>query len=173
MPGGLLDKASLLKLMKATPPLVEGALDLDVQVQPNGIDLTLRDVSSYGSGGRVDFTNAQRALPATSPIPMQGDELSLATGAYLVTFNEVVHIPRDIAALGRTRSTLLRCGAALHTAVWDAGYSGRSQSLLTVYNPHGIALTKNARILQLLFFRLEHAVVEGYTGRYQGETGSS
>ena len=164
----MLDKATLLALLKATPPLVEGAIDLAVQVQPNGIDLTVRDVAAYDSAGTVDFSNAARVLAGVTQLRL-GDVVTLKTGSYLVTFNEVVHLPKDIAGLGRTRSTLLRCGAALHTAVWDAGYSGRSQSLLTVYNPQGLTLRRNARILQMVFFRLEQAVAQGYSGVYQGE----
>ncbi len=73
------------------------------------------------------------------------------------------------AALGRTRSSLLRSGVALHTAVWDAGYSGRSQSLLVVYNPHGFTLTRDARIMQVVFLPLEQAARQGYSGRFLGE----
>lgn len=165
----MLDKRTLLGLLSATPPLVEGAVDLAVQVQPNGIDLTLRDVAAYAGAGEVDFSNERRVLPKVEPLPYTKDEIALPPGPYMVTFNEVVNIPNDIAALGRTRSTLLRCGVALHTAVWDSGYSGRSQSLMTVYNPNGIVLSRNARIMQLVFFRLDQPAVEGYSGRYQGE----
>ena len=164
----MLDRSTLLALLKAAPPLVEGAIDLAVQVQPNGIDLTVRDIAAYESAGTVDFSNASRVLAEVTPLPME-EGVTLKAGAYLVTFNEVVHLPKDIAALGRTRSTLLRCGAALHTAVWDAGYSGRSQSLMTVYNPAGLTLRRNARVLQMVFYRLERPVAEGYTGAYQGE----
>ncbi|MCX6005488.1 MAG: deoxyuridine 5'-triphosphate nucleotidohydrolase, partial [Chloroflexi bacterium] len=90
-------------------------------------------------------------------------------GAYLVTFNEVVNLPVDIMALARPRSSLNRCGVSIHSAVWDAGYSGRSQSLLVVYNTHGFRLHKNARILQLVFFSLSRGVAQGYSGKYQNE----
>ena len=166
---GLLEKQTLRALLKATPPLIKGAVDLAVQVQPNGIDLTLRDVAEYVGPGMVDFSNARRTLPAMGSLPFTKDELFLKLGAYLVTFNETVNIPKDVSALGRTRSTLLRCGAALHTAVWDAGYSGRSQSLMTVYNSHGITLCRNARIMQLVFFWLDQPSAEGYSGVYHGE----
>ena len=165
----LLDKRTITALLNATPPLIEGAIDLAVQVQPNGVDLTLRDVAAYASPGTIDFSNQKRVLSETKLLSFEGDQLVLEPGSYLVTFNEVVNIPADVAALGRPRSTLLRCGAALHTAVWDAGYSGRSQSLMTVYNPLGLTLKRNARIMQLVFLRLEQAVIEGYAGRYQRE----
>ncbi len=71
-------------------------------------------------------------------------------------------------ALGTARSSLLRCGVSMHTAVWDAGYSGRSQSLMVVHNPLGFRLQKNARIAQLVFLQLTRETT-GYQGVYQGE----
>lgn len=76
--------------------------------------------------------------------------------------------PLDVAAMARTRSTLLRNGAVIETAVWDPGYNGRSSSLLVVHNPYGIRFKKDARIAQLVFFRINE-VGEGYTGVYQNE----
>lgn len=167
---GLLDKDTILELMDLDPPLVEHAVEIDLQIQPNGIDLTLQDVAEYASGGVVDFSNANRKLPLTKVLPFDPKGiLHLEPGSYMVTLNEVVNLPKDLAALGRTRSTLLRCGVALHTAVWDAGYSGRSQSLMTVYNPDGFTIHRNARIMQLVFFQLKRPVAEGYKGLYLRE----
>jgi len=45
---------------------------------------------------------------------------------------------------------------------------GRAQSLLVVYNPQGVCLQRNARIVQLVFYRLTHET-DGYHGTYQGE----
>lgn len=169
-PGGLLDRQSILDRIRAAPPLVEGAHDLDTQLQPNGIDLTVRDVARLLSAGSADFSNANRVLARREAVPWDaGGQARLGPGAYIVTLNEVVNLPLDLAALGRTRSSLLRSGAALHTAVWDAGYAGRSESLLVVHNPHGFVLERNARILQLVFFRLERPAGEGYRGKYKGE----
>ena len=72
-------------------------------------------------------------------------------------------------ALARPRSSLLRSGAAVHTAVWDAGYQGRSQALLVVYHPGGYRVQRDARLMQLVFFRMETAASRGYQGRFQAE----
>jgi dUTP pyrophosphatase len=72
-------------------------------------------------------------------------------------------------AFARPRSTLLRSGVAIHTAVWDAGYSGRGEGLLSVLNPKGYRLQRGAAVLQLVFLRLGAATAEGYRGKYQGE----
>ena len=73
-------------------------------------------------------------------------------------------------ALARPRSSLLRSGVSIHNAVWDAGYSGQSQALMVVYNEHGFKLSKNSRILQLVFMELGSATTAPYEGNYQGES---
>ena len=118
--------------------------------------------------------NAGRELSRT--VTMEFDRsgaVDLSPGAYLVMFNEIVNMPADIMALARPRSSLNRCAVSIHSAVWDAGYSGRSQSLLVVYNSNGYRLHRNARIAQLIFFRLCQSVSGGYNGRYQNENKQS
>ena len=165
----ILSKPEIHRLLKKTTPLVEGYINLEEQLQPNGIDLTLRDIALLQSSGRITVQNSQRLLPELAPLVFDGmGFIDLMPGAYIITYNEIVHLPKNIMALGRPRSSLLRCGVSVGTAVWDAGYSGRSQSLLVVYNPQGFHLQKNARIIQLIFFRLGQKT-EGYQGIYQGE----
>ena len=150
--------------------LVENMIDAETQTQMCGIELTLNRVERFTSAGAVAFDNSERKLPQTEPIDFDPSGwIDLTPGSYLVTFNEIVNIPKDVAALARARSTLQRCGASLETALWDPGYRGRSQSLLAVYNPHGLRLKKNARLMQLVFMRLEKEAEKVYSGKYQGE----
>ena len=167
---GVLGREALRRRILGTPPLLADWLDLDQQLQPNGVDLTLREVGSYADRGVVARDNAHRLLPTIHPLPFASDGfLDLRPGPYQIVFNEVVDIPRDLMALGRPRSTLGRCGVSIHSAVWDAGYRGRSTSLLVVINPAGFRVERNARLLQLVFFPLGESVAEGYRGAYQGE----
>ena len=150
--------------------LVESMIDPETQTQMCGVELTLQKIERFNSAGAVAFDNKERKLPETEPLNF--DEMGwieLTAGSYLVTFNEIVNIPKDVAAMARARSTLLRCGATLETALWDPGYRGRSQSLLVVYNPQGLKLKKNARLMQLVFLRLENEAEKLYSGKYQGE----
>ncbi len=157
------------RLIGGQPPLVEGWIELGEQVQANGFDLTLREVAIPQSAGNITVANNRRVVSDLSPLVFDGmGSIELIPGTYIITYNEVVHLPKNIMALGRPRSSLLRCGVTVGTAVWDAGYEGRSQSLLMVYNPRGIRLQKNARITQLVFFELT-GESEGYSGAYQGE----
>jgi len=70
-------------------------------------------------------------------------------------------------AFGKARSSLIRAGANIATAVWDAGYRGRSEVGLIVYN-EGIWLKRNARIMQLVFIKLS-GETKPYSGSYQHE----
>ena len=76
---------------------------------------------------------------------------------------------QDVMALAYPRSTLLRCGVTVFTAVWDPGYSGRAEALLVVHNPVGFRLYENARVVQLVFTRLGSQVESAYQGRFNGE----
>ncbi|MCG2727578.1 MAG: deoxyuridine 5'-triphosphate nucleotidohydrolase [Candidatus Methanoperedenaceae archaeon] len=166
----MLSHDELLSLLNKTPPLVEHMIDPEIQFQPNGIELTLQRVEVHESPGAIAFDNAERKLPVTKKINFDNEGwIHLPKGSYKIIFNEIVNIPKNIAAIAKPRSSLLRCGATIETAVWDTGYSGRSESLLVVYNEKGFKVKKNARVLQLLFFRLNEEVHKGYSGIYQNE----
>jgi dUTP pyrophosphatase len=165
----ILSEQEIHRLLKKKPPLIEGYINLEEQVQPNGIDLTLREIALLQSSGRITVQNSQRLVSDLAPLYFDGlGFIDLIPGAYIITYNEIVHLPKNIMALARPRSSLLRCGVTVGTAVWDAGYSGRSQSLMVVYNPQGFRLQRDARVIQLIFFRLSQKT-EGYQGIYQGE----
>jgi dUTP pyrophosphatase len=149
--------------------LVTEYLDLDKQLQPSGFDLSLESVEAYLGGGAVDFSNRERVIADTRTIEPDSDGwINLEKGVYKVVYNEVVKMPMNVAAIARTRSTLLRNGAEVGTAVWDPGYEGRSSSMLTVHNHHGLRLKKDARVAQLIFFETGD-VEKGYSGVYQKE----
>ncbi len=165
----VLSKQDIHRLLQQETPLVEGFINLEEQVQPNGIDLTLREIALPQSSGKIAVKDSQRLVPDSAPLVFNGlDFIDLMAGAYIITYNEIVHLPRNVMALATPRSSLLRCGVTVNTAVWDAGYSGRSQSLMVVYNPQGFRLQRNARIVQLVFLELAQET-EGYHGVYQGE----
>ena len=167
--GVILSKPEICRLLQNQPPLIEGYINLEEQVQPNGFDLTVRETALLQSSGRIAVSNNQRLVSDLAPLMFNGlGFINLPPGAYIITFNEIVHLPKNIMALAKPRSSLLRCGVTVDTAVWDAGYSGRSQSLMVVYNSQGFRLQRNARVLQLIFLRLTEET-DGYGGAYQGE----
>jgi dUTP pyrophosphatase len=166
---GVLSKKDIKILIMQNPALVEGYVDLEQQLQPNGFDITLRDVAMLQNMGQIGKDNAQRQLPDLAPLIFDNQGfMELIPGSYIITYNEIVHIPTNLMALARPRSSLLRCGVNIGTAVWDAGYSGRSQSLMLVYNSKGFRVQKDARVAQLVFMTLT-AETESYAGKYQNE----
>src|SRR5947207_1087622 len=97
--GGALDRATLQRLLAINPPLVEGLRSPEEQIQPNGIDLTVRTVARLVGPGRLGALPADRSLPTQEPLPFTGGWLTLAPGPYLITLNEIVHMPNDVMAL--------------------------------------------------------------------------
>jgi dUTP pyrophosphatase len=140
------------------------------QFQPAGVDFTVKEIHKLTSSGIIDFDNKKRKLSETKKLEFNDiGEIHLKKGCYKIIYNEYVSIPQDCIALAFPRSSLLRCGADVHCAVWDPGYHGRSESLLVVENEFGITLTKNAKVCQLIFVRLETEAKDSYSGIYKGE----
>lgn len=138
-------------------------------VQTNGVDLSLEALWLLRGRGLLGRASNRRRLPNRLPMDFDADGwIYLDPGAYGVRYSEIVTLPPDCAALVFPRSTLLRLGVNIPTAVWDAGYHGRGESILIVMNQDGIALERGTRIAQLVVFRLT-AVTTGYSGSYQGE----
>jgi len=155
--------------------LVSGYMDLETQLTPNGFDLTVSQIFRFEGQGSLDFSNKERILPQTPEIAAIKDKPDdkfgwwfLNRGVYKVSTNEVVSIPNDLIAVAYPRSSLLRMGCFTQTAVWDAGYKGRSEFLLIVDNSGGLKLKQNARIAQLAFWKIKETK-NGYQGIYQNK----
>ncbi len=168
--GAVLGSSEIRASFEAGEPLFRDFADLDMQVQPNGFDLRLDEVWRFAGPGTIGIDNADRTLPELEAVQADADGwMSLSPGAYHITYAETVTLPKGLMALGRPRSSLGRCGVSIHTAVWDAGYSGRSTSLMVVYNPAGFRVQIGARVAQLVFIELVAEDAAGYQGIYQGE----
>ncbi len=139
------------------------------QFQPAGVDLTLKEVFRFISPGKIDFDNKERKISEVEKIEYENEWVELEKGAYKVVFNEYVNIPSHTAAIAMPRSSLLRSGITMETAVWDPGYHGRSEALLVVHNEKGAYFKRNAKIAQLVFIVLEEKAKELYEGVYKGE----
>ncbi|MDO8125410.1 MAG: deoxyuridine 5'-triphosphate nucleotidohydrolase [Candidatus Hermodarchaeota archaeon] len=163
----VLDRKTILELI-SKHKLITKMVDQNIQVSPNGVELTLQKLYTYKEAGTIDFSNKERHIPNYEEVQLKQGWYNLQPGTYLVTYNEIVRIPANIIAIGRPRSSLLRSGVSIESAVWDAGYEGRSRGLLTVYNPNGFFVKPNARLLHLVFFQLMQET-QPYEGVYQGE----
>jgi dUTP pyrophosphatase len=133
------------------------------QVQPNGVDLTLGAVYEQTSPGRIG-RDGKSIGDRTEIQPVDG-VYELAPGGYIAEYGDKVVVPDDHIGFVLPRSSLLRNGCTMDTAVWDAGYAGRGEGLLEVHHP--IEIEQGARIAQFILAAAAH---DGrYDGAYQGE----
>jgi dUTP pyrophosphatase len=166
----VLTREELWQLLGGETPLVSCMPDPQAQVQPNGIELTLRSVARLAEPGAIGVADHERRVAKTIPLDFDAEGwLHLELGCYRITYNEVIHIAADMVALARPRSSLVRSGVTVETSLWDSAYHGRSESLLIVFNVFGCDIKQNARMIQLVFFKLNKPVAQGYAGKYQGE----
>lgn len=136
------------------------------QVQPAGVDITVQELFAIDGPGEIDFSNENRRIPKGEKLEFDG-KTRLEAGSYIVTYGETVAIPEDAVGIVLPRSSLMRMGATVISALWDPGYEGRGQGLLVVFNRHGIVLHKGARIAQL--FLIKGRSSGKYSGKFQGE----
>ena len=165
----VLSREELRAALAGSPPLVED-LDPHVQLQPSGVDLRVERVQLLSSPGLLGAADTVREPAAREDVQVDKDGWwDLHRGGYVITYRERVNLPNDLIALVHPRSSLLRSGVTIHGAVWDPGYSGRGEGLLSVHNSRGYRLQRGARVAQLVFFRLSSPTDEPYRGRYHGE----
>ena len=113
------------------------------------------------------FDNSERRLSECRELEFDKQGwVFLKKGIYKIMYNEEVRLPADLAAINILRSSLMRCGCILHEGYWDPGFEGRGESALLVGNEHGLRLKRNAKIAQLVFFRLSEEAKETYSGMH-------
>ncbi len=147
--------------------LVQNLQDQKEQIQPAGVDFTLKQLATFASPGVIDLDNTRRVLPGYNAIEFDDDMVNLLQGVYLVEFNETVSLPNNVIGLMRTRSSVFRSGAVLTAGVIDPGYSGAVGALLQIGSEHGISLTRNAKLAQWVFAEVGDPPEEGYSGVYK------
>lgn len=169
----MLNRSQITQLIQEKK-LVEGYIDLETQLTPNGFDLSVAKIFSFAGPGKLDFSNKERMLPEGQEVMPKkekaGDKFGwwhLAKGVYKVRTNESVNLPNDFVALAFSRTSLLRMGAFTQHGVWDVGFQGKGEFILAVENPHGIKIKENARVAQLIFLPIPETT-KGYSGIYKG-----
>jgi dUTP pyrophosphatase len=165
----ILSKEEILELQKKNPPLIENVIDINKQLTPNGIDLSINEIHEFKDFGQVDFDNKERKIPETIKIEWNNDWIFLKQGCYKVKTNEKINMPLDLVAILRPRTTLLRSGASVATGLIDAGFHGKLEFMLYVMNRNGLKIKRNARVAQLTFMKMSKKVKEGYKGIYLGK----
>jgi len=157
----------------ASKSIVRGILSAKGQIQPCGVDLTLKRILSFTGAGVIDADNTRRKTAPTRELSFVEEansrSLLVKPGTYLVEFNETVDTPLDVMGQLYVRSSLFRSGALVSAGVMDAGYKGAVGAMLQILNPHGITLYQDAKLAQFVFHQMAEKV-EGYSGVYQNKT---
>jgi deoxycytidine triphosphate deaminase len=146
-------------------------IDSGGQKQPAGYDVTVSKIYSFPSDPFTLDYGKKTANSALKEVQLVGDYLELEKySAYVVELNEITTIPDDAIGILLPRSSLLRNGLDVRSALFDPGYSGQPKVMLVCYRPARIR--RYARIGQLIIIRSDAKFQSKYAGQYQGERGT-
>jgi dUTP pyrophosphatase len=143
------------------------SFDSGQQIQPAGYDVTLSKVYAHS---KTKYTLGVQKTENSKLEEIAPDEegyLDLDPGVYLVVLNEITTIPNDAIGVLLPRSTLLRNGIDVRTALFDPGYSGQPSVMLVCHRP--LRVERFSRIGQLVIIKSDKEFSKQYNGRYQGE----
>lgn len=138
-------------------------------VQQQGIDVRLKAVYVLDGGGMVP-KKGKTKLPQTKEIDCWVDNMiKLVPGYYEVEFEEACNIPNNMVLNYKTRSSLVRCGAIIHSGQFDAGFKTQNMgAFLHVIRP--IILEKGARLAQAIVTESYPVDNENlYNGQWQND----
>ena len=85
---------------------------------------------------------------------------------YILQVDRPIKIDENCAQVYKPRSTILRSGAALFTAVGDAGFNGHLSFLFVNFMPRPFFIEQGARFSQLLDLEVQGSSLV-YDGDYQ------
>ncbi|MGI0091794.1 MAG: dCTP deaminase domain-containing protein [Nitrososphaerales archaeon] len=154
-------------------PLIQKVIQADSgeQKQPAGYDVTVSKINSYPKT-KFNLGLAKGENSSLEAVPLINDYFELnELGAYFVELNEITSIPRDAIGILLPRSTLLRNGLDVRTALFDPGYSGQPKVMLVCHRP--VRIQRFARIGQLIILKSDREFSSQYSGQYQGERGAN
>lgn len=136
------------------------------QIQPNGVDIRIMKAYKFKSSTDAKILQNTVLKPSIYEIKSNNGAFCLKRGTYIVRYLEKITIPKGVAGLMMPRSSLMRCGSMLNTALWDSGYSGQGIGLLQVSVP--LTIEENATIGQIIFIPANKG--ELYSGQYMDES---
>lgn len=131
-------------------------LGCTTQIQPFGIDLTLKQITRCPS---TTVSKNDPPISAKPPLAMlqpkdkhatyKSAAVHLSKGAYLVEFNEHLTVPERTSCSLRIRDKALP-GASLDDVAMTEGYDADITALLTVETSDGLLIFQDARCIQLV-----------------------
>jgi deoxycytidine triphosphate deaminase len=163
--GGILSGSEISELIRRVNS--DSPVDPAHQSQPAGYDVTVSKAFEYPKESHKLSVEKTENSALAEIFPNQEGYFVFQTGAYLIELNEITTIPKDVIGILLPRSTLLRNGLDIRSALFDPGYSGQPKVMLVCHRPASIQ--RYARVGQLVLFRSGGEFSSQYSGRYQGE----
>lgn len=131
-------------------------------LQQQGIDLRIKDIKIVQGVGEIPSTGKTK-LPIYDHYKLGYIE----PGYYEITFEEGCKIPNNCSLHLKTRSSLVRCGAIIHSGQFDAGFETDSMgAFIHVIRP--IIIEKGSRVAQAIVFQSSD-VENLYNGQWQND----
>jgi len=134
------------------------------QIQPNGIDLRLKSVSSIHTRSVLVLPEKTGDIWIEQIISNDGYFYLYSGTAYIVEFYEHVNIPQGLAAYIIGRSTLNRHGIFARSSLYDTGFNNFAGC--TLYPFIDVKIRIAERLAQIIFFTADS--ISLYNGQYQG-----
>lgn len=138
-------------------------------LQQQGIDVRLDKIARIDNDqiGLVPVLG-KTSIPAYRKIyPNKENIFYLDPGYYEVTLCEACNIPSNMSLHYKTRSSLVRCGAIVHSGQFDAGFKTDAMGCF-LHVIHPIQIERYARIAQAIVFE-SNEVTNIYEGQWQGD----
>ena len=145
---------------------VNASVNSGEQVQPAGYDVSVSKIFSYSEDQDFTLSIAKAKNSPLLEVEPSAGFYELKKGAYCVELNEITTIPGNAIGILFPRSTLLRNGLDLRTALFDPGYSGQPKVMLVCHKKARIE--RYARIGQIIILQ-SSGEFRKYSGQYQGE----
>lgn len=152
----------------------------DEAIQQQGVDVRIRSVREVSSElitiAKVDNikigkvpAQGKTSLPFYTEVNARDGWFHLTPGYYDIELEESCIIPNNATLHYKTRSSLVRCGAIVHSGQFDAGFeTDHMGCFLHVINT--IKIEKGARIAQAIVFESDPVYSDDmYNGQWQGD----
>jgi len=130
--------------------------------QPNGVDLRLERVFKLSEDGIFIIDEDSRINCDKEEIYPIDEYFSLDKGVYEIKFYNDIKVGEDEAGWVIVRSSLLRNGSIIFSALYDAGYEGTMVASLVCHVP--MKIKKLTRVAQYVCVKSETMYL--YNGSY-------
>lgn len=138
-------------------------------VQQQGVDVRVDTIYNLVAGCGVVPAKGKTVTPKGVQQEWGDEPILLQPGYYEIDLMEACEIPNDVVLNFKTRSSLVRCGAIVHSGQFDAGFkTDKMGCFLEVIKP--FYLEQGARIAQAIVSTTWPVDAEDlYDGQWQND----